>query len=73
VHFHGSRNSAHGARANAVFLHRIERRLDQLRMRRQAEIVVRGKIDDRFVIERRVRFGPAFEHAQFSIETLLLQ
>ena len=54
-------------------LDRFERRLLQLRMRRQPEIVVRRQIDDRLVIEGRVRLGLAVEHAQLAIEALLLQ
>ena len=51
VHFHGSRDGADRARADAELLDRFERRLLQLRMRRQAEIVVRRQVDDRLVIE----------------------
>ena len=73
VHFHGSRDGAHRAGADAELLDRVERGLLQLRMRRQAEIVVRRQIDDRLVIVGGVRFGLAFEDAQLSIQSLLLQ
>ena len=55
------------------FAHGLERRLAQLRVRRQAEIVVRREIDDRLVIEGRVRGLFAFEHAQLAIQALLLE
>ena len=52
---------------------RVERGLLQLRMRRQAEVVVRRQVDDRLVIVGRVRLGLAFEDAQLAIQALLLQ
>ena len=54
VHLHGAGDGAHRAGARAVLSHGFERRLAQLRVRRQSEIVVGREIDDRLVIERRV-------------------
>ena len=48
-------------------------RLAQLGMRRQPEIVVRGEIDDRAMVERGVRLLLAVEHTQTTIETLRLE
>ena len=73
VQLHRAGDGAHRARAGAVLAHGVERRLAQLRMRRQAEIVVRREIDDRLVIEGRVRALLALEDAQLAIEALLLQ
>jgi hypothetical protein len=41
-------------------------------MGRESEVVVRGKIDDRGVIERRRRLLFAFEDPEPSVETLRL-
>ena len=52
---------------------RVERALAQLRVRRQSEIVVRGQIDDRAVVDRGARLLLAVEHAQPAIESLVAQ
>ena len=52
---------------------RLERRLAQPRMRRQAEIVVRGEVDDLAVVERARVALLAFEDAEVTIEALLLE
>ena len=44
-----------------------------LAMRREPEIVVRRKVDHRFVVERGVCGGLAFEYAQLAIQALLLE
>ena len=52
---------------------RLERARAQPRMRRQPEVVVRREIDDRSVVERRVRPLFVFENAKAPVEVLLLQ
>jgi hypothetical protein len=59
--------------ADAKGLQRLERPCPQHRVRRQTEIVVRGKIDDLTMVNRRVRRLLAVEHAQAAIQTLLPQ
>ena len=59
--------------ADAEAPNRLERALAQQRVRGQAEIVVRGEVDDRAVVDRGVRRLLAVEHAQPAIETLLAQ
>ena len=74
VDFHGAGDRAHRAGADA------ERRrspssaaLAQPRMRRQAEIVVRRQVDDRFVIDRRVRLLLVLENPQLAVQLLFLE
>ena len=57
----------------AELLNRVERCLLQLRMRRQAEVIVGREIDDRLVIDRRVRLLLPVEHAQMAIEPLVAE
>ena len=73
VHLHRAGDRAHRARADAVLADGVERGLAQLRVRGEAEIVVRRQVDHRLVVERRVRRGLAFEDAQLAVEALLLQ
>ncbi len=73
VHGHGSRDGANRARADAVLLHGVEGRLDELRMRREAEIVVRRQVDHRLVVEGGVGLRLAVEDTQLPIQALLLQ
>ena len=52
---------------------RLDRPLAQPRMRRQAEIVVRGEVDDRAAVEGRVRALLVLEHPQVAVDALRLE
>ncbi len=61
---HGSGDGPHRARARAIFLGGIHRSLDQLRVIRQSEVVVAGKIDYFTSVKTRDWLASRFEHAQ---------
>ncbi len=48
---HRARDGAHGARSDAILARGFERRFAQFGMRRQAEVIVRGEIDDLLPVE----------------------
>jgi hypothetical protein len=73
VQFHRPGDGADRAGADAVLRDRVERRLFQLRMRREAEVVVRGEIDHRAMVETAVRQRLAVHHAEPAMEALLLE
>ena len=51
VDLHGAGDGAHRARSDAVFARGFERRLAQLGMRGQAQIIVRREVDDLLAVE----------------------
>src|SRR5439155_24027301 len=73
VNRHGARDRAHGSGAGAELLHCLDRPLPQLRMRRQAEVVVRGEVDDLTVVERGLVALLTFEDSEMPVEALLLE
>ena len=73
VDVHGAGDGAHRARADAELRDRLERLLAQLRVRRQAEVVVRREVDDLAVVEGASVALFAFENAEMAVEPLLLE
>ena len=67
---HGAGDGADRTGPDAVLPRRLERALAQARMRGQSQIVVRRKIDDGAVIERRLRFLFVFENAKLAVQPL---
>ena len=67
---HGAGDGAHRARSHAVLAGGFERRLAQLGMRGQAEIIVRGQVDDLLAVEGADRRLLVFEHAQVEVRAL---
>ena len=55
------------------FLSRLERRLAQLGMRSQPEVIVRGKIDDLLAVKRAHRLLLVFKHAQLEVRALFFE
>src|SRR3974390_500047 len=70
---HGAGDGAPRARAHAELLRGFQRRLAQLGMRRQPQVVVRRQVDDPFAVERTHRRLLVLEHAQLEVGAALLQ
>ena len=64
---HGAGDGAHRARSHAVLARGLERRLAQLGMRGQAEVIVRGEVDDLLAVEGADGGLLVLEHAQFEV------
>src|SRR6185503_5713074 len=62
-----------GSGSHAERARRLERRLAQLRMRRQTEVVVRGEVDDGALVEGGVSFLLTVEHPQAAVQALRLE
>ena len=73
VELHGAGDGAHRARAHAVLARGFQRRLAQLGMRGQAEIIVGREVDDLLAVEGADRRLLVFEHAQMEVGALLLE
>ena len=73
VNGHGAGDGADGTGADAKVADGLNGRFDQLRMRGQSQVVVRGQIDDRPAVELRLGLLTAFEDSQRTVETLLAQ
>ena len=73
VDLHGAGNGAHRARSDAVLARGFERGLAQLGMRGQAEIIVRGQVDDFFAVEGADRGLLVVEHAQAEVRAFGLE
>ena len=70
VNLHGAGDRPDGSGADAQLLQRRERFLLQLRMRRQAEVVVRREVDDLAAVDLRARSLRLVEHTQVAVEAL---
>ena len=70
VDAHGSGDGAHGARAHAVGPRRGQRRLNQLGMICEAEVVVAGEVDDLPAVVVANRRLLVVENAQFEVGAL---
>ena len=70
VDFHGAGDGAHRARADAILAGGFERGLAQLGMRGQAEVIVRGEVDDFLAVEGADRGLLVIEHAQAEVRAL---
>ena len=73
VDVHRPGNRSHRSRADAVLPRCLEGALTQLRMRRQAEVIIRREIDDRTMIDGRLRLLLVFENAELPVQTLRLE
>ena len=73
VDLHGAGNGAHRARSHAILAGGFERRLAQLGMRGQAEIIVRRKVDDFLAVEGADGSLLVVEHAQAEMRALGLE
>ena len=73
VERHGAGDRAHRARPDAILACRLQRRLAQLGMGGQAEVVVGRKVDDRLAVEGANRRLLVFEHAQVEVRALLFE
>ena len=73
VDLHGAGNGAHGARSDSVFAGRFERGFAQFGMGGEAEVVVRGEIDDPLAVKGAERSLLVFEHAQLEVRALGLE
>jgi hypothetical protein len=70
---HGAGDGPHRSGSHAEIRDGLDGFLNQLRMSRQPEIVVRGEIDDGSSVEMGRRLLPVLEHPERAIETLLSQ
>ncbi len=70
VDFHGAGDGAHRARSDAVLAGGFERGLAQLGMRGQAEVIVRGQVDDFLAVEGADRGLFIVEDAQAEVRAL---
>ena len=73
VDVHGAGDGADRAGADAERAGRLQRLFAQLRMRRQAEVVVRREIDDLAVIERGLVALFAIENPEMAVQALLFE
>ena len=73
VDLHRAGDGAHRARSHAEFARRLQRRLAQLGMRGQPQIIVRGQVDDFLAVERADRRLLVVEHAQLEVRALGLE
>ena len=73
VDLHSSGNRAHRSGADAELLQRRESLLLQLWMRREAEVVVRGEIDDLAAVDSGARGLLVVQYAQAAVEALRLE
>ena len=64
---HRPGNSAHRARSDAVFARGFQRRLTQLWVRGQPQIIVRRQIDDFLAVKRADRRLLVLQHAQLEV------
>src|SRR4030095_1095753 len=67
---HGSGDRADGPRSHTEHSRRFERAFAQLRVRRQAKVVVGGQINDGVVVERSVGFLFAIEYSESPVQAL---
>ena len=73
VQLHGAGDGAHGTRPDAQVAGGPERRLDEVGVRGEAEVVVRGEADDGAAVHDRARRLRAAHDAQRAVEGLRLQ
>jgi hypothetical protein len=73
VNRHRACDGPNRARPNAKAGDGLHRTFPQPRMRRQAEVVVRGEVDDRLMVDRGGGLLFAVENAQPSIQTGLFE
>ena len=70
VYFHGARDRAHRARPDAILARRFQRRFPQFGMSGEAQVIVRGKIDNPLAIESAHRRLLVIQHAQREVRAL---
>ena len=73
VDLHRARDGAHGARSNAVLYAWLKRRFAQFGMRREPEVIVRGKVDDSLAVEGTDRRLLVIKDAQLEMRALGLE
>ena len=73
VDLHGAGDGAHGARSDAILARGLKRRFAQLGMRRKAEVIVGGKVDDLLAVESADRRLLVIQHAQLEVRALGLE
>ena len=73
VNTHGAGDGAHGARAHAILLRRLQSGFAQLGVRCQPEVVVGSEVDDLLAVEGAHRRLLVLKHAQLEVRAFLLQ
>src|SRR5580658_7925440 len=73
VDFHRARDGAHRARSHAILARSLQRRFAQLWMRREAEVIIRGKVDHALAVESTKRRLLVVQHAQLEVGALGLE
>ena len=73
MHFHGAGDAAHGAGADAEFARGVNGGAAELRVRGEAQIIIRAEVDDFLAVVIRDRLLLAFQNFQIEIEMLGLQ
>ncbi len=67
MNFHRARDGTYSARSNAIFARGFKRRFAKFRMRREPEVIVRGKVDDPLAVEGTDRRLLVIKDAQLEV------
>src|ERR1700730_5883452 len=67
VNFHGAGDGSHRTRSDAVLTRSLERRLAQLGMGGQAQIIIRGEVNDSHTVEAADRSLLVVDHPQAKV------
>ncbi len=73
VNLHGPGDGAHRSGADAEFARALKRRLAQLGMRSQSQIIVRGEVNDFFAVKGADGCLLVLQHAQLEVRALSLE